>query len=228
MHISGTLSGLSLAAAVFIATLAPNSPNYEASIGLFVFSFLILVATAMQFATTPNLQLEGRSAAHQYLSYITANSSFFLGVALSWLGLRLLLISIHLDDLAGILTWVLLFAILAGAFRLSMQLYRHGGVSGLVCLFIPITGFVFALLYRFVFSEAWSALWPDADASLRLGIVAFAISGLAYLFQTFTLAAHGNSGWEAAVDRFATGYLAGYGQSIVIVIVFVWIAVAQA
>jgi len=229
MHISGTLAALSLASAVFIATLAPDSPTFESSIALFIFSFLILIAAAMQFAALPNLpQTDGSIADGQYVSYVIANCSFYLGIALSWLGLRLLLLAIHLEDLAAILTWVLLLSILAGAMRLSMHLYRHGTVNGLVCLLLPAVALGFSLLYRFGVSELWSSLWPDSKQPLDIALFGIAITASGYVFQTALLALYGSGDWAKGVERAARTWLVAYGHSVVVAVALTWIAVAQA
>jgi hypothetical protein len=228
--ISGVLSALSLAAAVFIATLAPDSPEFETSIGLFIFSFLILVASAMQFSATPNLEhpLDEKGVTDQYLSYVAANCSFYLGTALSWLGLRLLMISIGVPLLAEILTWVLLLSIVVGALRISMHLYRHGGIHGASCIALPVVALAAALAYRYGLGGLWSDLWPNQDEPLWLAVLGGGVAALGYLSQTVVLAFHGNDDWEPLIQRFGRTWLAVYAQGVVTVVSLVWLAVAEA
>src|SRR5687768_14006954 len=117
--ISGILAGFSVASAVFIAASAREAPGFTDAIGLFIVSFLILIAATMEFGTTPNLsdRVTPSTIRDQQLSYLTANFSFYLGTALSWLGLRLVLLSIEQSRLAELVTWLLLVSVWAGSAR---------------------------------------------------------------------------------------------------------------
>jgi protein-S-isoprenylcysteine O-methyltransferase Ste14 len=121
--IVGTLAGFSVTSSIFIANLsvARRSTNFEGVIALFLIAFLVFISSAMQFGTTPNLTgpgSEGYRTVQEY-SYLLANASFYLGLCLSWLGLPLLLAAIGLDYLADVFAWMVLFAILGGAMRVS-------------------------------------------------------------------------------------------------------------
>jgi hypothetical protein len=87
---------------------------------LFLIAFLIFIGAAMQFGTTPNLPTAPTEAYRtiQEYSYLLANTSYYLGLSLSWLGLPLLLSTISLHYLAGILVWLVLFAIVGGGMRI--------------------------------------------------------------------------------------------------------------
>src|SRR3712207_6353408 len=95
--IVGTLSGFTVASAVFIGNQARGSSFFEDAMGMFIIAFLLLISSTMQFAATPNLTGDLRAAyiGDQHLSYVLANASFYLGVAISWLGLRLLLLAVN-------------------------------------------------------------------------------------------------------------------------------------
>jgi hypothetical protein len=228
-QLAGALASLSLAAVVFIATLAPDSPAFETSIGLFVLAFLVLVASAMEFAVTPSLAEEtgGTALSEQHLSFLLANLAFYLGLAMSWLGLRLLVLAIELDDLADLLTWVLLFAIVVGGLRLTMHVYRYTRATVLACLSLLAVSFGAGLVYRFLLCEAWADLWPAEDGPMLLSVVAFVVAGLGYVYQTLLFAIDENSDLVQALTRWRSAWIFGSTQSVLTIVVLAWIAVAQ-
>jgi hypothetical protein len=229
-QIASTLAALSFAAAVFIATLARDSGPVESAIGLFMLSFLILGTAAMQFGSIPSLQAStpARVISAQYLGHLTAATSFYIGMAMSWLGLRLLLIAVHADTSASVFTWVLFFSIVAGALRLTMHLYHHTTAGMSTCLLVPVVGLSCAALYRFGLVEIWPVLWPDRDESLFLAVVGFAVVGIGYGYQTLVLTLQTNEAIGGKLLDFGERWLVSYVQSVVVVTVLVWIAVAEA
>jgi hypothetical protein len=227
-QIGSALAGLSLASAVFIATLAPNSPAFEDSIGLFMLSFVMLVGASMQFAGTPNPGEAGGSAQQiQRFSYMTANCSFYIGLAASFLGLRLLLLAIRLDDLADTLTWVLLVTLAAGAARLCVHLYRHTSLSRFACFGITPIAFVWAPAYWFGLAAVWPQLLPVNHQAILSCLAGFVVAGVGYSLQTVMLGLQGERHWEDGVSRLGEQCLAGYAQSVITVVVLIWCAVAQ-
>ena len=138
----GTLSAFSVTSSIFIANLtaARESTAFESVMALFLTAFLVFIGAAMQFATTPNLTQppnELYRTIRDY-SYLLANVSFYLGLSLSWLGLPLLLSAVGLDHLSDIFIWMVLFAILGGAIRLSgTGLGMFNGVSLRLALGLP-------------------------------------------------------------------------------------------
>jgi hypothetical protein len=227
-QIGSALAGLSLASAVFIATLAPNSPAFEDSIGLFVLSFIVLVGASMQFAGTPNPnEEEGGAQRIQRFGYMTANCSFYVGLAASFLGLRLLLLAIRLDSLADTLTWVLFVALAAGGLRLCVHLYRHTMLSRVACFAIPAMGFAWALAYWFGLASLWSELIPQHNQPLLVALVGLVVAGIGYGLQTAMLALQGEEHWEVGLARFGDQCLAGYVQGVVTVVALIWCAVAE-
>jgi hypothetical protein len=229
-ELAGALASLSLAAVVFIATLAPDSPAFDTAIGLFILAFLVLVAAAMEFAATPSLtdESEAHDLSEQYLGFLLANIAFYLGLALSWLGLRLLMLAIQLDELADLLTWVLLFAIVLGGLRVVMHVYRYTGAAATACLSLVGLSFIAGLVYRFVLSEAWATLWPSEDGPLRLSVVAFVFAGLGYLYQTLLFATSDeDSAVTRTLARYRSPWLFAFTQGVLTIVVLAWIAVAQ-
>lgn len=228
--LAGALASLSLAAVVFIATLAPDAPAFDTSIGLFILAFLVLVAAAMEFAATPSMADESptHDLSEQYFSFLLANIPFYLGLALSWLGLRLLVLAIQVNQLADLLTWVLLFAIVLGGLRLVMHVYRFTGASATACLSLVGLSFVAGLMYRFLLSEAWEPLWPSEDEPLQLSVVAFVFAGLGYLYQTALFATSGEDSAIARIlARFRSTFVFALTLGVLTIVVLAWIAVAQ-
>ena len=226
-QISSTLAALSLASVVFIATIGQDSPAFEDSIGLFLFSVIRLVSASMQFAATPHPLGDGLERRTQNYGYVTANGSFYLGIAVSWLGLRLLLLSIHQDHLADIFTWVLLFAIVMGGSRLCMHLYKHTSINGMACLMIPALGVAYASGYWFGIATLWSGFLPAGNQPLYFSIVAFVLAGVGYGFHTLLLALQGERPWEDAVTIHGEAFLATHVQCTITVVMLIWLSVAE-
>jgi hypothetical protein len=228
--IVGTLSGFTVASAVFIGNQAEGQEFYEDAMGMFIVAFLLLISSTMQFASTPNLATDPRPAyiGDQHLSYVLANSSFYLGVAISWLGLRMLLLAVNFTFFADILTWLLLFSIVAGAVRLSMHLYRHTTLSAKACFACPFLALGLGLLLRFGLAELWSDLWPADNIPLSFATMAFFVGGTAYLSQTALLSIHGEPRWEELAASIGPRWLLTYAVAAMLMVVLLWIAVAEA
>jgi hypothetical protein len=228
-ELCGSLAALSLAAAVFIATLAPGTIDFEAPIGFFVISFLILVGAAMQFGATPNSRENEREEfrTSQSISYVTAASSFYLGIGMSWLGLRMLVLALHLDTAAEILTWMLLISILAGGLRVGTNLYRHTDAPGLICGLVVVLAIGSAALYKLVLAAIWDDLWPQANAPLWLGTVAFGTAVVGYVYQTLVLGAYGQPRLEPMFSKLCQPLLTFYSMNVIQIVALVWFAVIE-
>jgi hypothetical protein len=227
--IVGSLSGFAVASSVFIANLARGDPEYEDAMAMFIIAFLVLIGSTMQFAATPNLaETAPGYVADQQLSYTVANVSFYVGIAVSWLGLRLLVLASGFETLGTILSWILFFSITAGAMRLSMHVYRHTLLSRLACFSIPAIAAGLTVIYRFGAVELVPELWPADNQALSFAVVAFFAGGLAYASQTTLLSWHGNPAWERIVARWGPRWLLGYCQASVLTIYLLWLAVVEA
>ena len=90
----GSLAGLSVASAVFLANLTAvrQSPDFGLVMAMFLIAFTILIATAMLFATVPNLVPPPPDDADyhrlQRASYLLAVMSYALGLSVAWFALR--------------------------------------------------------------------------------------------------------------------------------------------
>jgi hypothetical protein len=227
--IAGTLSGFTVASAVFIADVTRGSLESEGAVGLFILAFLMLIASTMLFATTPNLtgELTQHYLSGRHLSYMMANTTFFVGTALSWLGLRLLLLAIGFSGFAGTLTWVLFAVLVLASLRLSMHLYRHTTINAMACFALLPMALGLAFLY-WTLGDSLDVLWPDQDQPLAIATVAFFVAGAAYAIQTLLLALHGHRGWEELVARTGQRWTIAHAQASVTVIFLLWLAVAEA
>ena len=88
----GMLAGFSVAGAIFIASLSPGntSSEFAAVVGTLFICFLILVATAMMYATTPSFPRSPNEpgVTVQSLSNVVTSGVYFLGLSVSWFALR--------------------------------------------------------------------------------------------------------------------------------------------
>ena len=120
------LAAFSVASAVLLANLLQRSKNPEAFadvIALFFIAFIILVGIAVTLAPGQGALPNGEDAEDFHIGrrvlYILSMLGFFLGLSMSWMGLYPLLVAIDLPVVADVFSWVLLFAVLAGASRLG-------------------------------------------------------------------------------------------------------------
>jgi len=206
IFIVGTLSGFSVASAVFLAGFIERtgSPALLTVIGMFLIAFLTFIGTAMIYGTIPAAPV-GDAAPDRFLGwqrtiYVMANCGYFVGLSLSWFALRPFLIAIKLDFLADIFTWLLLVAGLAGATRISLHLHGLTLHNLHACFNMPLIGFGLAAVYRFLLVPAFPILWPPMHAPLVFAVIGFLLTGTAFLLDTVMLAL----GPEHRVSRWLT------------------------
>jgi hypothetical protein len=171
--IVGTLAGFSVTSSIFIAGLAApqRSAAFEGLMALFLIAFLIFIGAAMEFGTTPNLPTppsdEYRTI--QGYSYLLANTSYYVGLSLSWLGLPLLLSAIGLQYLAGIVIWLVLLAIVGGGMRIcSAGLNNFARADLRRSLALPVICFAVAAVYALVLGRQSRDLLPNEHGRLFL------------------------------------------------------------
>jgi len=233
--IVGTLAGFSVASAIFVAdlNLVSQAPSFAVVVGMFLVSFLILVATAMMFGSTPHVPDDETGGAEhdalvQQLSHMVANVGYSVGIALSWLGLRPLLKSLRLDAPADVFTWLLLTSVLAAAGRIALFLYRLTAANAPACLAIPLVGFGLATIYRLVVVRAVPTLWPADNAALTFAIVAFGVTVVGFVMQSGLLVIQGSSLLRTALRRSGHRVMLAYAQTSITVVALTWFAVALA
>lgn len=193
IYIVGTLSGFSVASATFLAGFIERtgSSSLATVIGMFLIAFLTFVGTAMIFGTIP-VPMPGETPSDGFLGwqrtiYVMANCGYFVGLSLSWFALRPFLLAIRLDFLADIFTWLLLFAGVAGASRISLHLHSLTLQNLRACFAMPLIGFGAAALYRFALVPWFPILWPPQHASLVFAVIGFLLTGLVFALDTMML-----------------------------------------
>jgi hypothetical protein len=230
--IVGTLAGFSIASSIFLAnlTFARDSPAFGSLIGIFLIAFLIFVATAQEFGTTPNIATDDAAhlAAMRY-GYLVAMMGYFVALALSWNALRLLLLAIDLTDIADVFRWILLFIVVTGAARLSVQ---HVGLLTTVArsstLIVPVVGFAIAAIYRFVLVPALPALSPPANEPFAVAVVCFGVAAVGFVLQSGLIASRTSPRMSAAVLRLGEPAIVALLMAVTIVVTMLWAAVAVA
>ena len=186
--IVGTLAGFSVTSSIFIANLtaARQSAAFESVMALFLIAFLVFISSAIQFATTPNLASAPSEAyvTVQGYSYVLANAAFYTGLSLSWLGLPLLLSAVGLAYMADVFTWLVLFAILGGASRISSGINIFAAVELARSVLMPAICFGAATIYRLLLAEQVDSFLPGEHEPALLAVVSFAIAAFGFSLQS--------------------------------------------
>jgi hypothetical protein len=231
--IVGTLAGFSVTSSIFVANLsvARESAAFESLMALFLIAFLVFISSAMQFATTPNLpnRQDEVYLTIQALSYVLANSNFYLGLCLSWLGLPLLLVAIGLEYLADIFIWLVLFAILGGAMRVSSSgLNVLALVELRVGLSLLLVCFGAAALYRLVATEYADDLLPAEHGPALFAVLCFAVAAAGFSLQSAVVGALGQESSAARLSRVGRPLLVAYTTAVFTTTGLLWFAVHAA
>jgi hypothetical protein len=233
--IAGVLAGFAVASSVFLANLggSAGAGPFAATMGMFLIAFAILAEASQMFSTLPTRPAPGAAGARddtltrvQCLSFLLATVGYFIGLSLSLLGLRPLLLALGLHQLADIFTWLLLLTVLGWSTRLGVFLYRLTRVASLACLAVPWLGVGAAAAYWLVATRFAPALWPAADAPLRLALVAAGLAGLGFAVETALLTFQGDERLRWRL-RAAEGAALAYVQAVVTVIALLWFAVVK-
>lgn len=226
--IVGTIAGFSVASAIFIAGLdvVRTSPMFATVMGMLLVAFLILVFSALIYASTPNAAQAGDHAVSQSLSHALANMCGCLGLTLSWLALVPLLHMLELSSLAVTFTWLLLFVVLAAGGWVALFAYHLTTASARACLAIPVIGFGLAALYRLAAARLWPALWPATDAALQFAFIALVVAGLIFTLHLGLLAVHGSDEGRRLLHRDGHRVALAYSGAYALTVGLSWLAVA--
>ena len=231
--IIGTLAGFSIASAIFVANLnlVAESSSFPPVIGMLFVSFLVLVPAAMMYGSTPDPPApdeddDGVGVVLQRLSNLLANGGYYLGLALSWLALRPLLVGLRLPTLAETFTWVLLVTVVAGGMRLDVWLYRLTAANATSCLAVPVVGLVLPVLYRLASVHLAPWLWPTDEAIMALTLVVFGMAGVGFALQSSLLVVHDDRKLCAWLLQHGHRVALAYVEATVALVVLVWLAVA--
>lgn len=192
--IVGTLGGFSVTSAVFVAGLdgARASPEFAAVIGMLLVAFLILVFSALMYASAPNALGTTTDAVAQSISHLLANMCGCLGLAVSWLALVPFLRLLSLNGLAEVFTWLLLSVTITGACWVALFAYHLTLAPVSACLALPAVGVALPGVYRLIAARFWPALWPAPESILHYAFVALAVSGLIFATHLVILALCGS------------------------------------
>jgi hypothetical protein len=225
--IVGTVGGFSVASAIFIASLdtTRTSPFFGTVVGMLLIAFIILVLSALMYASTPNVPHDD-DVVWQSFAHILANMSGCEGLAISWLALIPLLQMIDLPALASAFTWLMLYVALAGSGWTAMFAYRLTTARAPACLAIPVLGFVLAAGYRLVVVRLAPALWPPTDAALQFTFVGFVVAALTLSLHASLLAMHGDSGVLRQLQRHGHRIALAYSEASALAVSLIWFAVA--
>lgn len=226
--IVGTLGGFSVTSAVFVAGLdgVRDSPAFAAVIGMLLAAFLILVLSALMYASVPNAPVAAGESAFSSLAHLLANMCGCLGLAVSWLALVPLLRLLSLPGLAEAFTWLLLSSTIAGACWVALFTYHLTRASPRACLALPLLGVLLPTAYRIAAGALWPPLWPASDAVLHYAFVALGVSGLLFGTHLALLALYGNVERAAFLRRREHVIALSLSAVYTIAAGFTWFAVA--
>jgi hypothetical protein len=226
--IVGTLGGFSVTSAVFVAGLegARASPEFAAVIGMLLVAFLILVFSALLYASTPNGPGIADDAVTPSLSHLLANMCGCLGLAVSWLALVPFLRLLSLTGLAEAFTWLLLSVTIAGACWVALFAYHLTLAPISACLALPAIGVALPALYRLAAARIWPALWPTTDSILHYAFVALAVSALIFATHLAVLAICSNEPKAHTLQHRKLVLTLALSAANTIAVGFMWFAVA--
>jgi hypothetical protein len=203
---------------------------------MLIIAFLVLVGTAMTYGITPNVagghvspidgQPDERFSTVQELVFALGNTSYYIGIALAWLSLRPLATAIGLETLAAILTWLLLFVVIAGAARMSMYYYVLIGGSRLIVVSIPLIGLALASLYRLLLVPMLPGLWPTFAPSLSFAVIAFVFGATVFVAGSLLVQALSLPVATPGFSRRGEQFLLLHMQVVACSIALLWYSVA--
>jgi hypothetical protein len=229
--IAGVLAGFAVTSTIFLANLdaGAETGSFSATMGMFLIAFVGFLIASQMFGTLPTRAAPGTEAEgltpFQGLGFVLAIVGYYIGLSLSLLGLRPLLLVLGLELLAEVFVWLLLATVLGGAGRLGVFLYRLTRVAGRACLAVPGLGFSAAAVYWLVATRLAPGLWPAAEAPLLLALVLAVLAGLGFAAETALLAFQGEPRLQRR-RRGAERAVLTYVQAVVTVAVLLWFAVA--
>jgi hypothetical protein len=226
--IVGTLGNFSVTSAVFVAGLdgSRDSPAFASVIGMLLIAFLILIFSALLYASGPNAPVETNDTVIRSLSHLLANMCGCLGLAVSWLALVPFLRLLSLHALAEAFTWVLLSVTISAASWVAFFAYHLTLAPVSACLALPVIGITLPALYRLGAARMWPALWPASDPVLHYAFVALGVSGLIFAAHLALLAACGQKPAILFLQRNGHVLNLALRAAYAVAVGFTWFAVA--
>lgn len=230
--IVGMLAGFSVVVTIFFAnlTVARSSPEFETVIGMLLVAFILFVASAMQFGTTPNLadRTDEGYLSTQRISYQLANLCYYCAITSSWLSLRLFLLAIGLPDLAAVFTWILFFAAFSGSLRMSQFTWRMSTLSRRSCMVVPFLAFGMAAVYRLAIAGQIPGLLPGRAEPFYISVCLFAAGALGFSWQSSLIMTGDMRQAEPAIRAKTDRLLLAYLQTVSTLVAMLWLSVALA
>jgi hypothetical protein len=223
------IAAFTVASAVFLANLtrATESHAFEQVIALFLIAFIVLIGTALMFATFRGVLATGESSEDFIVSrrvmYVLANLGFYLGLNLGWLGLQPLLKALELDDLGPVFSWVLFFSILSGSMRQGAWCHSLLGASNLASYAMTAVALVAALVYRLVLVPLFGGLWPG-NPTLTFAIVVFAFGAVIFSVETTMIRLNGSQEAERRLARLGSLLVPPYAACAATCLLLLWLA----
>ncbi|HLG11083.1 MAG TPA: hypothetical protein VI876_04920 [Dehalococcoidia bacterium] len=223
------LAAFSIALAVFLANVSrtANPRAFENVMALFLMAFIILIGTALMFATTRSAFYGAEENEEVVLSrrtmYVLANLCFYLGLNMSWLGLRPLLQAIELHNLATVFSWLLLFSVMAGAMRQSAWLQCLFGASPIACVSIGLLPIIAVCFYWFGLVSLVPDLWPQ-NSTLTFAVFVFIVACPPFLVETNVIRFAGNERCITLLSRVGSRLMPAYQGVAVTAMLLLWLS----
>lgn len=183
-----SLAGFTATSVVFAARLGVDrpGPEFETVLGLLVFGFFILLASAMQLANTPSAL--GRADAPfievQRIAHLLANVGFAQGLSTSWLALRPLSHLVGATELESLLRWFLPLSVVLTGLWIGQYLDDMTPVRGRAARTLAPLAFGSAAVYVLAVVPAYPWLLPSQLPLLRLAAVGAVVAAVGYSVQT--------------------------------------------
>jgi len=199
-------------------------------IGLLLLAFMMFVATAMVFGTTPSLPAtpatpRGYEIA-QASSFLFANCGFYLGVATNWLALRPLLQALSMDRLADVFSWLLLIPAFMGALHMVLFARQTFSVRPASVAALPLVAPDASLLYA-LFAAGQPGWWPVEEPRFAIATIALLFGATGLGGQAVILALYSNGSGLARLDRLGHRLAVVYVHCVAYTVMSLWCAVVS-
>lgn len=230
--IIGSLAGFSVASAIFMSgqSVTQGTDPFLPVIGLLLLAFMMFVATAMVFGTTPSLPVTATTPrayeVAQASSFLFANCGFYLGVATSWLALRPLLQALGMDRLADVFSWLLLIPAFMGALRMALFARQTFSVRPASVLVLPLVAPGASLLYALV-AAGQAGWWPVEEPRFTFAAVALVFGAVGLGGQAVLLGLYSNGSGLAWIDRVGHRLALVYVHCVAFTVMSLWYAVVS-
>lgn len=190
------LASFSVTTAVFVANVSrqEHADQLENVMALFIIGFMAFVGSGVGFATTRSAVIPAQASPAfvrvTRLQFVWAYALFFIGISLTWLGLKPLVEVIGLHDLGELLQWALLLAVFGAAANQGFWQHYVAGTSVICSLATPGFALVGAGVYHLIILALFPELKPPRGV-IDLVRVAFAFGMMAFVSDLTVLRLHG-------------------------------------